>query len=55
MNSIKNCRATAICSIDNTVEAIEIEEQKFAIGIKWHPELMPEMNNIFKEFVEVLK
>ena len=46
-------KIVAICPIDNTVEAIEIPEHKFAIGVKWHPEFMPEMNNLFKRFIQV--
>lgn len=56
LNNISNCIPAAICPQDNTVEAIEVEDKKFAIGIKWHPELMSDeviMNNIFKKFVEV--
>ena len=45
-DNIKNCKISAICPYDNTIEAIEIPNHKFAMGIKWHPELMPEMNNI---------
>ena len=50
-----NCNIVGICPIDNTVEAIEVPNKKFAIGIKWHPELMQDednMNNIFKTFIE---
>lgn len=50
--NIQGFKIAAICPIDNTVEAIEIPNHKFAIGIKWHPEFMPEMNNLFKKFVE---
>lgn len=50
--TIKNCKITAICEEDNTVEAFEVEDKKFAMGIKWHPEIMKDMDNIFKTFVE---
>ena len=44
-------------SYDGLVESFEIENKKFVIGIKWHPELMLDqddnMNNIFKEFIKV--
>lgn len=41
--------------IDNTIEAIELENKKFVMGIKWHPELMETMNPIFAEFVRVCR
>lgn len=56
--SIKNCNIVGICPVDNTVEAIEVPNKKFAIGIKWHPELMKDedcTNNIFKEFINSCK
>lgn len=52
---VKNCNIVGICPIDNTVEAIEVPNKKFAIGVKWHPELMQNencMNEIFKKFIE---
>lgn len=52
---IKDYNIVATCPIDNTVEAIEIPNKKFVMGIKWHPELMPEMNVIFESFVETCK
>ncbi len=52
-NEIKGYKVVAKCPIDNTVEAIELENKKFVMGIKWHPELMESMNSIFAEFVRV--
>lgn len=49
---IKEYKIVATCPIDNTVEAIELPTKKFVMGIKWHPELMPEMNEIFKSFID---
>lgn len=51
-NEIKDYKVVAICPNDNTVEAIELENKRFVMGIKWHPELMRDMNIIFKEFVK---
>lgn len=51
-NEIKDYKVVAICPNDNTVEAIELENKRFVMGIKWHPELMKDMNIIFKEFVK---
>ncbi|MCX4366174.1 MAG: gamma-glutamyl-gamma-aminobutyrate hydrolase family protein [Bacilli bacterium] len=42
----------ATCPIDNTIEAIEMPDKKFVMGIKWHPELMDNMNEIFKSFID---
>lgn len=40
---------------DGTIEAIEVEDHPFALGVQWHPECMyrtsPEMRNLFHEFV----
>lgn len=52
---IKEYKVVAKCSTDNNVEAIELEGKKFVMGIKWHPELMENMNPIFKEFVNECK
>lgn len=54
LNSVKNCDVVGVCTNDNTVEAIEVPNKRFAIGIKWHPELMSNekcMNNIFEYFI----
>ena len=53
---VKNCDIVGICPTDNTVEAIEVPNKKFAIGVKWHPELMQGencMDEIFKKFIEI--
>lgn len=52
-DEIKEYKVVAKCPSDNTVEAIELENKKFVMGIKWHPELMESMNSIFGEFVRV--
>lgn len=40
---------------DDTIEAVEIRDHPFAIGVQWHPECMyrssPEMRGLFHEFV----
>ncbi len=48
---IKNYKIVAKCPLDNTVEAIELENKRFVMGIKWHPELMDSMNIIFEKFI----
>ena len=51
-NDIKQYSVVAKCPLDNTVEAIELQNKRFVMGIKWHPELMEDMNPIFSEFVK---
>ena len=41
-------------SYDGLVESFELDNKKFVVGIKWHPELMLEdefPNKLFKEFI----
>ncbi len=42
-------------SSDQLIEAIEMPQHPFAIGVQWHPESMyrssPEMRNLFREFI----
>lgn len=49
---IKGYKVVATCPEDNNVEAIELENKRFVMGLKWHPELMDTMNPIFEEFVK---
>ena len=54
---IKNLDISAY-SADGYVEAIELKDKKFCLGVKWHPELMLDnknMNSIFKCFIEACK
>lgn len=46
-------RATALAP-DGVVEAIEVEDHPFGLGVQWHPEAMlhhPEMQSLFDGFV----
>ena len=55
--NIKNMNISAH-SDDGYVEAVEIKDKKFCLGVKWHPELMlndEKMNNIFKCFIDACK
>lgn len=52
-NEIKNYKIIAKSPNDGTVEAVELENKRFVMGIKWHPELMESMNPIFAEFVKI--
>lgn len=45
-------------SYDGLVESFELNNKKFIIGIKWHPELMLEdefTKILFKQFIEQSK
>ncbi len=50
----KNIRVSARAR-DGTIEAVEVEDYPFAVGVQWHPECMyrtsPETRNLFHEFV----
>ena len=48
-NVEKYARISAI-SYDNLVESFELDNKKFVMGIKWHPELMLE-DELFKKFI----
>lgn len=52
VDEVEGYKIVATCPLDNTVEAIELADKKFVMGIKWHPELMESMNPIFAEFVK---
>ena len=42
------------CSMDGLVECFEVEEKKFVMAIKWHPELMKDdyVDRLFHEFIK---
>ena len=45
-------------SYDGLVESFELDNKKFIVGIKWHPELMLEdmfTQNLFKQLIEECK
>ncbi len=54
--NVKNLEISAF-SDDGYVEAVELKNNKFCLGLKWHPELMldynKDMNKIFQKFIEV--
>ena len=56
-DDINNLEISAY-SEDGYVEAVELKNKKFCLGVKWHPELMindDNMNNIFKYFIDTCK
>lgn len=55
---VENYAEISSISYDGLVESFELNNKKFVIGIKWHPELMLEdefTKNLFKEFIEKSK
>ena len=51
---VKDYAKISSVSYDGLVESFELNNKKFVIGIKWHPELMLEdefTNKLFKEFI----
>ncbi|MFR9069226.1 MAG: gamma-glutamyl-gamma-aminobutyrate hydrolase family protein, partial [Paraclostridium sp.] len=43
-------------SNDGVIEAVQKENEKFVLGVQWHPELMVDysshMLNLFKRFID---
>jgi putative glutamine amidotransferase len=37
---------------DSTIEAIEVEASRWAIGVQWHPEMLPGTDPLFERLVE---
>ena len=55
---VENYATISSISYDGLVESFELNNKKFVIGTKWHPELMLEdevTKKIFKEFIEECK
>lgn len=55
---VKRLDVTAVCPDDGTVEAVEMPDKRFLVGVKWHPELMtnrPEFRRFFVEFVRICR
>ena len=51
---VKGYARISSLSYDGLVESFELDNKKFVVGIKWHPELMLEdkfPNKLFKEFI----
>lgn len=49
---------TAAVSSDGVIEAIEVGDHKFAVGVQWHPEMMfdsEEQMRLFRAFVEACR
>lgn len=55
--NVKDFAKITSYSKDGLVESFEVENKKFIMGVKWHPELMLDQDatNIFKNFVEACK
>lgn len=64
VNSVHKCTVTevgsefkvSIISEDGLIEGIEyINDDKFVIGVQFHPEVLPQYNKLFEVFVEKCK
>ena len=55
--NVKDFAKITSYSEDGLVESFEVENKKFIMGVKWHPELMLDQDatNIFKNFVGACK
>lgn len=42
-------------SPDGVIEAVELEDKPFVLGVQWHPEDMSEMSGLFKAFVQACR
>lgn len=47
----RGLRAVAFAP-DSTIEAVEVEGKRFALGVQWHPEDNPSDDRLFKALVE---
>ena len=54
---VKGCRVCAVCPDDSTACAVEFGDKRFALGVKFHPELMSGscFDKIFEAFVLACK
>lgn len=55
---VKDYAKISSVSYDGLVESFELNNKKFVIGIKWHPELMLEdkfTQELFDEFIKECK
>jgi len=57
VENVKGYAKITSYSEDGLVESFEVENKKFVMGVKWHPELMldKDTTNTFKNFVEACK
>lgn len=57
VENVKGFAKITSYSEDGLVESFEVENKKFVVGVKWHPELMldEDTTNIFKNFIEACK
>ncbi len=56
--NVENHAKISAVSYDGLVEGFELQNKKFVLGIKWHPELMLEdefANKLFNEFINKCK
>ena len=53
IDKVSNDFLVAATSDDGVIEAIEYKNKKFIIGVEFHPEIMNNMDNLFKTFIDL--
>lgn len=54
IKNLGNNLSSVAFSEDGIIEAIEIKDHKFCIGVQWHPECMKDTDQIFTAFIKSL-
>lgn len=56
IKKLDNNFEAVMVSEDNVIEGIELKDDRFVIGVQWHPEMLvekyPEYLNLFRKFIE---
>ena len=58
INELGKGLKVAALSEEGLIEAVYLDDKKFALAVQWHPEMMydnEEMNLIFKKFIKACK
>jgi putative glutamine amidotransferase len=57
VKTISDKFVASACSSDGIIEAIEVKDKKFCLGVQWHPEFLNDSDEfkIFEAFVEACK
>ena len=57
-NMVEPYAKISACSDDGLVECFELEDKKFVMGVKWHPELMMDekyVDKLFSQYIDACK
>jgi putative glutamine amidotransferase len=57
VKAVKGQLIVSACSSDGVIEAIEVKDKRFCLGVQWHPEFDNDQNDtlIFRAFVDSCK